>query len=103
MKLITGCAPLDSPCIGSSTISRTELMTVITPTYKSPKLPPQICRVLLQTICTKLLVAPMTNPEIPRDVICRTSFPCNFMDFHSRGIITLPLRRNRSTQIAETA
>ena len=55
----TGWEALFSPWQGRDTTSRTELSTVITPTYTSP---PKARRVVLQAICTAPLEADMTKP-----------------------------------------
>ena len=49
-------------------ISRTELMTVMIPTYRSP---PQRCRVALHMIWTDPFVTDMMKPDRPRPVIFR--------------------------------
>ena len=48
---MTGWALLEMPMIADCTTSRMELITVITPTYRSP---PHVCSVALHTICTAL-------------------------------------------------
>ena len=70
MKPITGWAALVTPLMGVETTSRTELMMVMTPTYRSP---PKACRVELQATWTMELVMAMTKLEKPRETIFHTS------------------------------
>ena len=95
----TGWEPLVSPFTGSDRISRTELMTVMIPTYRSP---PYTFRVALHTTCTRQFVPCMMKPDMPRAAISRASFQSTGR-FCLRicSPAFLPVRK-RSTQTQDT-
>ena len=69
-------APLVRPVTGMVMISRTELITVMIPTYRSP---PYLERVALQTICTDPFVIAIINPASPRAQISFTNRKSSFI------------------------
>ena len=76
MKPITGFAAFVMPLTGAYVTSRIELMTVMTPTNRSP---PNCASIVLQTICTALVVKLMMKPAAPSETISHTSFACRRM------------------------
>ena len=96
---ITGWAPLVTPITGMVIISRTELITVITPTYRSP---PKFCSVALQMICTDPLVTDITKPDIPSPVIFFNNSAFNRIPSRFSFRIAFGPRRNLSTQTADS-
>ena len=84
--------------MGVETTSRTELIMVITPTYRSP---PKLCKVELQATCTMELVMAMTKLEKPRETICHTSLGCRRMEPHSRRMRAFFPRRKDTAHTAE--
>ena len=70
--------------------SRTELMTVMIPTYRSP---PNFWSMTLYMICTELLVMDMVKPDMPSPTMRRMRAPSSFMaDGRSRRIVLFPVR-----------
>ena len=89
---------MDRPWMGMVKTSRRELMMVITPTYRSP---PQLWRVALHTICTRLLVRFIKKPDRPRAMIFRTRAALSRRYSSRRRRMALLPVRNFSTHTAE--
>jgi len=86
------------PWTGMEMTSRTVLMTVIIPTYKSP---PVFWSMALYMTWTELLVMDMVKPLIPRPMIRRTLDLFSFIQFFFSFKIAFGPVRNFKIQMAE--
>ena len=80
--------------------SRTELITVMIPTYRSP---PAFCSMALYMICTELLVMDMVKPLMPRPAIRSTRSRSSLNAARlSRKMVRFPVKK-RTIHSAESS